>query len=63
MSSLSRDAARPHIASILLQNHGNDVSAWIVREVELRIDHLEKELVFGSCEDWQAGLPVSCASR
>ena len=38
MSSLSCDAARPHIASVLLQNRGNDVSAWIVGEVELRID-------------------------
>jgi hypothetical protein len=38
MSSLSRDLARPHIACVLLQNRGNDVSAWIVGEVELRID-------------------------
>jgi hypothetical protein len=37
---LGRHAVRPHIASVLVQDHGNDLSADVAFEVELRIDHL-----------------------
>src|SRR5712671_6390733 len=56
-SSLSRHAGRPHIASVLVQNHCNDLSAGVALEVELRLDNLVKELVRGAREDWEGGLP------
>jgi hypothetical protein len=47
MSSLSRRAGRPHIASILVKNHFNDLPSRIAFEVELRIDDFVKELILG----------------
>src|SRR5712664_2910688 len=56
-SPLIRDAGRPHIMSVLVQNHGNDLSDRVACEVELRVDNLVKELVLGTGEDWEGGLP------
>jgi hypothetical protein len=42
-SSLGRLAVRPDIASVLVQDHGNDLSARVVFEVELSVDNREKE--------------------
>jgi len=56
-SSLSRHAGRPQIASVLVQDHGNDLSARVKFEVEVRVDILEKEPVLDTREDWEGGLP------
>lgn len=56
-SSLSRHAGRPDIASVLVQNHRNDLSSRVAFEVELRVDNLEKELVLGAREDGEGRLP------
>src|SRR5262249_38643397 len=56
-SSLSRHACRPQIASVLVQDHGNDLSARVAFEVEVRVEHLEKGSVFGTREDWEGELP------
>jgi hypothetical protein len=50
-------ARRPHIASVLVQNHPDDLPALIAFEVELHIDNLIKELVLGAREDLDGGLP------
>src|SRR5260370_11481391 len=57
MSSLSRHAGRPHIETVLVQNHHNDLSTRIALEVESRIDNLVKKLVLGAREDREGGLP------
>jgi hypothetical protein len=57
MSSLIRDAGRPDIASVFVQNHRDDLSVPIAFEVELRVTNFEKELVLGAREDGEGGLP------
>jgi hypothetical protein len=57
MSSLGRYPRRPYIACVLVKNHRDDLSARVAFEVELRLDNLEKELVFGAREDREGGLP------
>jgi hypothetical protein len=54
---LGRSAARAHIASVLVQDHSNDLSAHVAFEVELRVDHLVKEIVLGAGEDREGLLP------
>jgi hypothetical protein len=54
---LARHAARPHIASVLVQDHCNDLSAHVAFEVELRVDHLVKEIILGAGEDREGLLP------
>ena len=39
-----------------MQNHRNNLSAHVAFEVELRIDNLEKELVFGARVDRESWL-------
>ena len=56
-SLLSRHAGRPHIASVLVQDHRNDFSAPVALEVESRVDNLVKELVLSAREDREGGLP------
>jgi hypothetical protein len=41
----------------LVQDHSNDLSARVAFEVEVRVDNLVKELVFGPREDWEGMLP------
>ena len=50
-------AGRPHIASVLVQNHPDDLPALVAFEVELRVDNLVKELVLDAREDWDGRLP------
>ena len=40
-----------------MQNHRNDLPTRIAFKVELRVDNLVKEPVFGACENWEGGLP------
>jgi len=56
VSTLCRHPGRSHIASVLVQNHRNNLSAHVAFEVELRIDNLEKELVFGARVDRESWL-------
>jgi hypothetical protein len=58
-STFSGHAGRPDIASVLVQNHCNDLSFRVALEVELRVDNLVKELVLGVREDSEGGLPCS----
>jgi hypothetical protein len=51
MSLLRRHARCPHVASVLVQNRRDDLSAPIAFKVELRVDDLVKELVLGAGED------------
>jgi len=57
ISSVCRYARRPHITSVLMQNHRNDLSARVAFEVQLRVDNLVEELVLGVGEDRDGGLP------
>jgi hypothetical protein len=53
----SRQAGCPRIASVLVQDHGNDLSARVALEVELRVDNIEKEPVLAARENREGGLP------
>jgi hypothetical protein len=57
ISSVCYYARRPHITSVLMQNHRNDLSARAAFEVQLRVDNLVEELVLGVGEDRDGGLP------
>jgi hypothetical protein len=43
--------------------YGNDLSAGVAFEVELRLTILKKKPVPGTREDWKSSCPVICASR
>jgi hypothetical protein len=57
MLSLSRHPGYSDIASVLVQNHRNDLSGRIALEVDLRINNLEKELVLGARKEGEGSLP------
>jgi hypothetical protein len=39
----------------LVQDHGNDLSAGVAFEVEVRVDKFEQEPVLGTRKDWEGG--------
>jgi hypothetical protein len=52
----SRHPGPSHIATILVQDHCNDLFIRVAFEFELRIDNLVKEVVLGTGEDWEGRL-------
>jgi hypothetical protein len=62
-SLFSGHASRPASAPVLVQDRGNDPSARVAFELEVRVGKRDKEFVFGTCEESEGGCPVICASR
>src|SRR3954470_21354329 len=56
-SSSRRHSGRPHIPSVLVQDHRNDLPGPVALEVEFRVDDLVKKLVLVARKNRVGGLP------